>query len=574
MIKTLWLKLLLLGTLLIGCTPAASPPSTQPASGGTSQEAPARPQRTVVMALRLEPTSLVLRSPRETFANVDHNRIFNADIANLDDRAVPQPYLVESLPALNSDGWQVFPDGRMRTTHKLRPNLTWHDGTPFSAEDFAFSFRVYSTPDVGLSRQPPFVAMDQVTAPDPRTLVIDWKRPYPDASHMAGREQSFPALPRHLLEAQFTADSLETFLTNPFWAREVIGLGPFKAVHWEPGAYIEATAFDGHATGRPKIERLRLVFIGDRNTALANVLTNEVHFAGPTTLGVEQAVILERDLGSRQGGAVINQFFLWRGVYFQFLPAFTSPRALADVRVRKALAYTADREAVNEASNAGLATEAHYYLSSNSKWGAAVERGAVKYRVDARLAEQYMREAGYEKGRDGIYTHPSEGRLVIELATGSGGSGEREVATLANDWQRAGFEITQRIIPAAQSLDVELRGSYPGMYVTTNRATERTAVSPIPGNIPNPENNWRGGSQTSWTHPQYTDLVALFTSTLNPDDRAEHLAQMARVFGEDVAAISLHFQPTPVSAVPDLRGPKAGAPETNIWWNVHEWEMN
>jgi ABC-type transport system substrate-binding protein len=443
-----------------------------------------------------------------------------------------------------------------------------------SAEDYVFSWRVYSTPEVGLSRQPPFDAIEQVTAPDARTLVIDWKRPYPDAAHMAGREVNFPALPRHLLEAQFTPDGIEAFVNQPYWAREYVGLGPYREVAWEPGAFIEAVAFDGHATGRPKIDRIRIMFIGDRNAALANVLAGELHLTGPTVLGVEQAVTVEREWGPRQGGAVINQFFLWRGIYIQFLQQFQTPRALSDVRVRRALAYTVDKELINEAANSGQAKEADYYLPPSSKWGAAVERGAVKYRLDPRLSDQIMRDAGYDKGRDGFYAHPSEGRLMIQLATNSGGSGELEVATLANEWQKNGFQIEQKIIPSALSLDVELRGSYPGLFVTTNRATERTAVSPIPGNIPNPENNWRGGSQTSWTHPTYTTLVGQFNASLVPDERAEVLAQMARVFTDDVGGISLHFQPTPAAIVAALRGPRAGASETNLWWNVQEWELN
>ena len=97
----------------------------------------------------------------------------------------------------------------MRTTYRLRPNLSWHDGEAMTADDYIFSWRVYSTPEVGLSRQPPFDAIDQVSAPDARTLVIDWKRPYPDAAHMAGREVNYPALPRHLLEADFSPDNVE-----------------------------------------------------------------------------------------------------------------------------------------------------------------------------------------------------------------------------------------------------------------------------------------------------------------------------------------------------------------------------
>jgi peptide/nickel transport system substrate-binding protein len=559
--------------LVASCVPTPPRPSG-PATVSAGQPNQAQPQRTLVLGIRLEPTTLVLRAPRETFANVDHTRLFNADFANLDDQAVPRPYLVEALPQLNSDAWQVFPDGRMRTTYRLRPNLSWHDGTPLTAEDFIFSWRVYATPDVGLSRQPPFDAIEQATSPDPRTLVLDWKRPYPDAAHMAGREQNFPALPRHLLEPQLAGDSVESFLAHPFWSREFVGLGPYRQASWEPGAFIEATAFDGHATGRPKIERLRLPFIADRNTALANLLGNELHFGAPTTLGVEQGLVLEREWGPRQAGRVIYQVFTWRGVYFQFLPGFTSPRTLQDVRVRRALAYAVDKQAVNEAGASGRATEADYYLPPNGLWGAAVQRGAVKYRLDVRLSEQLMREAGLEKSRDGMYASAADGRLTIEVATGAGGSGENELAALANDWQKAGFDITQRIVPAALSLDLETRSSYPGMYLTTNRATERTAVAPIPGNIPTPENRWRGGSQTSWTHPGYTELVGRFISTLDRDQRADQLAQMARIFGEDVAGISLNFPPMPIPAISALEGPGPIAPESNVLWNVHEWVWN
>jgi len=134
--------------------------------------------------------------------------------------------------------------------------------------------------------------------------------------------------------------------------------------------------------------------------------------------------------------------------------------------------------------------------------------------------------------------------------------------------------MDQKIIPAALSLDVELRGSYPGLFVTTNRATERTAVSPIPGNIPNPDNNWRGGSQTSWTNPGYTTLVGQFNASLVAAERADVLAQMAKIFTEEVGGISLHFQPTPIAVAGSLKGPGTSAPETNIWWNVPDWQID
>jgi hypothetical protein len=49
---------------------------------------------------------------------------------------------------------------------------------------------------------------------------------------------------------------------------------------------------------------------------------------------------------------------------------------------------------------------------------------------------------------------------------------------------------------------------------------------------------------------------------------------MARVFTEDVGGISLHFQPTPIAVAATLRGPRSSAPETNIWWNLPDWEIS
>ena len=112
-----------------------------------------------------------------------------------------------------------------------------------------------------------------------------------------------------------------------------------------------------------------------------------------------------------------------------------------------------------------------------------------------------------------------------------------------------------------------------GMEVTTQPATERTALAPVPGNIPNPENRWRGGSQMSWTNPEYTRLAELFTATLDRGQREDQLVQIARLFSDEVASISLNFPPLVWAAVSAVHGHRAGAPETNFLWNIHQWEL-
>ena len=556
--------------MLLACTggpPTARPPSTD--SGSPSQSS-AR-QRTVTIALRLEPKSVALRPPYEEVSNVDHRRIFNADIANVDDQTVPRAYLVEALPTLNTDSWRVSPDGHMETTYQLRPNLTWQDGAPLTTDDFVFSWRVYSRPEIGLAAQPPFSAIDEVQAVDARTFVIRWKQLYPDAAHLSGRDRNLPALPRHLLEEAFANESTQGIVDNAYWARGFVGLGPYKVVSWEPGAFIELAAFDGHATGRAKIDRMKLIFISDADTALSNMLSGEVDLASATALRIPQSVSLRQQWEGRNAGTVFYQVFVWHGLIVQFLPALVSPRSLGDVRVRRALAHAMDRPGISEAVFAGLAKEADYFLPPNSQWGPDVERGAVKHNFDPRLTEQLMRDAGYEKGSDGVFTSPSEGPFVAELRFGTADG--NEAAVLAKDWESAGFKIEQKVTPPALAFDLATKFGYPGVSITTMPATERTVVSPVPGNIPTPDNGWRGGSQISWTNPAYTDLVNQFTSTLDRAQRGQQMTQMARLYGEEIPAISLFFPLNAWANVASLKGPKEQGPETNVYWNVEQWEL-
>src|SRR5205814_2997061 len=108
-------------------------------------------------------------------------------------------------------------------------------------------------------------------------------------------------------------------------------------------------AFDAYVLGRPKIERIKMIFITDANTALSNVLAGEVQLAADTVLRLEQVTTLKREWGPRQLGTILQHPNQWRAAFFQFRPDVQAPRSLQDVRVRKALAHAVDRQPINEA---------------------------------------------------------------------------------------------------------------------------------------------------------------------------------------------------------------------------------
>src|SRR5438128_2369462 len=159
-------------------TPTGSSDSSVPGA------APARQPKTLIFGVRYELTDIVPKITTGTSSD-GMKRLFTASLAYMDGAGVIKPYLAEALPSPNTDSWQVFPDGRMETTYKLRPNLTWHDGTPITAGDFVFAWRVYATPEFGHANRPPMLAMEEVLAPDPHTVVARWKAPYPGAESLS-----------------------------------------------------------------------------------------------------------------------------------------------------------------------------------------------------------------------------------------------------------------------------------------------------------------------------------------------------------------------------------------------------
>jgi len=551
----------------LACGPGNS--RTPPGPGDTQEGAPVG--RQLVTAVRVEPPSVATRVIGQPGISLTVARaLFNAHVARIDGTGTPRPQLVEALPTLHSDAWQVFSDGRMETTYRLKPHLTWHDGTGLSSEDFVFSWRVYMTPEYGHFTSAPFQAIDDVVALDPLTFVIRWNRPYPEAGSLSMSKNELIPLPRHILEGPFAVLGADGFAGHPFWTREYVGLGPYQMERWEPGAFLEATAFAGYVSGRPKINRVKMLFINDSNTALANLLSGEIQVATDDSLGVHQVESLRREWGSL-GVLYLAPGGSWRQTVFQLRPELASPGAILDVRVRRALAHGVDKQEINDTLYAGGNPLADSMISPDSEFGAAVERAIVKYPYDVRRSAQLMNDAGFVKAADGAYGHTREGRLDFALNATAGSSFETEMSIMASAWRSAGFPVRESVIPAAQSRDAELASSFPTMSTRSTAMGQPALLGLTTPNIPRAENRWRGSNRGGWTNPEYDRLAEAFTSTLEDEARARQVAQMARIYSEELPAISLYFPSMPFAHSDALKGPRPVPAESNMMWNIEQW---
>ena len=568
-------RMVVIGVALAVLTVSCGPGQGQGPAASTDQPAQSR---TLVVAHRIETATL---APKVLGTNspLRNTRPFNAALSVIDDRGAPLPYLAETLPQLNTDSWRVFPDGRMETTYTLRENLTWHDGTPLTADDFAFALRVYKDRALGVFIASPQDTIDAVLAPDPRTLVVQWRSTNADGGSLTFED--LDPLPRHLLEAAFDdyvegRTTGEVFLGSSFWTNAYVGAGPYRLERWDPGVQLLGTAFDGHVLGRPKIDRLVIRIFTDENTTVAAILSGgQLDYACCRTLRFEHFVTLKREWEAAGKGTAVatpaNTAFL----FLQQRPEYVGHRGLLDLRVRRALAHAIDRQAINDGVFDGLGTPTESLVGSDVPFYPEVDRLLTKYPLDLNRSAQLMSEAGYARDAEGFFAEAQGSRLHVDFAVQDASEIERMQQILSDSWRRAGFDVRSVVMGIQAFTQLETRQTLPGFSYAAG-GTEATFRSSQVGTA---ANRWSGLNRSGWTSPEYDRLYDAWNSALDPTERGRYVAQMLALVSEGLPAYPLYFLPDVKSWVSSLQGPTARESSgfgrtsrgTTYYWDVHNW---
>jgi peptide/nickel transport system substrate-binding protein len=570
--------LLVLLTVLVGC--ASSPTATSPGGAGTTQEAP-RVSKTLVVATRAEPPSLSGKPFRSLGLTADlSGRMFNAGLTIRNDDGLPVPYLAERLPQLNTADWLVNPDGTMETTYHLKPNITWHDGQAMTAEDFVFAFDVFREPSFGLAASPPINLMERVTAPDPRTVVISWKRTFPEADALVAGgggsgDDQFPPLPRHILSPHFQSLDPDAFLASSFWTQDYVGAGPYKLERWEVGSFLEGVAFEGHILGAPKIPRIRELFIGDPNTVMANMLAGEAGLTSGDSIRFNDGEVLRERWADR--GRILNFPNLYRIVQFQRKPEYASTAAFTDLRVRQALHHGIDFATLNEVLQAGRTTAALGPIPPTASYYRDLERTVAQYPYDPRRTEQLMTDAGFTRGSDGVWVspNPAYGRMSFETNVLASPDSDNEMHLMADSWRKLGFDIREVSWPPAIGRDTQARATFPGLSTTSTPPGETAFSEYRSDRIPTPEIRWRGTNRGGWQGtPEYDRMVDVFETSLNRNERTQAVIRMNQILNADVVVINLYWKLNAQAVANGVTGPRLTDPNGTPEWNIHEWTYN
>jgi peptide/nickel transport system substrate-binding protein len=338
-----------------------------------------------------------------------------AGLVELDDHFVPQPYLAKS--------WDIAPDGLSYTFH-LRENARFHDGTPITSEDVAFSVEtVRANHPFGRSM---FGPVERVETPDPLTAKFILKQPHP-ALLASLTTLLLPILPKHIY-------SVGPIRTNPANTM-AIGSGPYKVAEFKAGQSITLEKNkDFFLPGLPKTNRIVLRFFDDMQAARLSVENGETDAILQTSFGYSDFARLKKNPKLN----VFTDAFAGLGIvdYIEFnlrKPPFN------DLRVRQAIAHAIDRKFLVEKFQAGVTQPLEGPLPPDHPFAS---KDLVHYDYDLEKANKLLDEAGLKPDANGIRF-----KATMDAPTFSPDGLARVADYLKPQLKKIGIEIDRRVSP-------------------------------------------------------------------------------------------------------------------------------
>ncbi len=416
--------------------------------------------------------------------------------------------------------------------------------------------------------------METVTASDPRTLVIRWNSPEVKAGRL---EQEFEALPSHLLAdafQAFTSGSMtqEAFLASNVWTQGYVGSGAWRLARWELGSFIEATAFDGFALGRPKIDRVIVRVMGDENAILANLVAGEIDYTQTLVLRFEHGEVLDQDwVPSGRGKYEIGTQYFVMNIY-QLRPEFQREPVFFDVRARRAMVHAIDRQALADGLFRGAVPATDSWVYRHTPYFNDAERVVTKYAYDPRRAQQLLEEVGLQRGADGFFVNPGGRRFEPDFQVRAGSQQERGQAIQIDMWKQIGVQVAASVLPNI-AVPASERHNVPGFVLRTSNIEDWWRDF-LTSEIGSPDNRWRGENRTGWSNAEFDQLFDVYDRTLDTPERNRLTVQMLRVVHDEVPGYVVYDAPALIAYLAKLRGPSfpvRGEASESQFGRVHEW---
>ncbi|RQP12210.1 MAG: ABC transporter substrate-binding protein [Microbacteriaceae bacterium] len=290
-------------------------------------------------------------------------------LENVFDTLVQPDDQLQMEPAL-ATSWETS-DDQLTWTFHLRDDVTFQDGSAFTAADVVYSYERII--DENLSNAWKFSSVASVTASDDTTVVITLTQPTPNLLSNLGGFKGMAIVQKKNVEDGDIA-------TAP------IGTGPYQLTEYVAGDHITLTANPDYWGGAPKIETIEYKFISEPATALAALKSGEIQWTD--VVPPQQVDSLEDDSSISVGVTPSSDYW--------YLALNEAKAPWNDVKVRQAIAYAIDRTAIIQAVSYGTAQANQLAIPEASAW--YTEYDTYPQTADLDTAKQLLAEAGYTGG--------------------------------------------------------------------------------------------------------------------------------------------------------------------------------
>ncbi len=324
-----------------------------------------------------------------------------------------------------AEGWTVSPDG-LTYRFKLRSGVTFHDGSPMTAQDVVSSLRRVQSKEMASPLASRLIAVSEVNAVEPLEVEVKLKEPSaPLLAALAG----IAIVPR----------SLET--NKEALQRTPIGTGPFKFEAWQPNGFILLSRNSHYwEPGKPKLAGLKFNIVPEAATRALGLES------GQYTLLPQLDAASALELKGRPGVTLTQTLELSDTV----VGLNTARPPFDDARAREAVNYALDRQAIIDAALFGAGVPAGPISPVLKAWAQPVADFPC-YRHDPQKARALLEEAGFAKGTklvlrvlasrqdikdiaQVVQAQLAEVGIDIELAN-------EETGQFVQDWRNGNFDL-------------------------------------------------------------------------------------------------------------------------------------
>jgi glutathione transport system substrate-binding protein len=300
---------------------------------------------------------------------------------------------MEQIPQL-AEKWDASPDARVYTFH-LRKGVKFHDGTPFNAAAVKANFDRVRNPDNKLRRYTLYKVISQIDVLDDYTVRFTLFEPFgamiATFAHPAGGINSPTAVQKY----------------GQDYEKHPVGTGPYKFAEWVPNDHITLVKNPDYwdKANEAKVDKIIIKPVPEEGTRIAMLQKGDAQFINFVPYIQAEAVKADRNLSLASTEAI---YTFWVAMNVQKKP-------FNDLRVRQALNYAIDKEAVIKAVLRGQGKPADSPLAPRV-WGYTPVK---TYPYDPAKAKALLAEAGYPNGfktvlRGGAATDVKDAMVAIQ----------------------------------------------------------------------------------------------------------------------------------------------------------------